>query len=32
MRGPTGAVVDELEPMAVAPDRPLADPFEIVRS
>lgn len=31
-RGPTGAVVDDLEPMAGAPDRPPKDPFDIVRS
>ena len=30
-RGPRGAVIDALEPMSSAPDRPLKDPFEIMR-
>ncbi len=30
-RGPDGAMVDELEPIAEAPDRPHKNPFEIVR-
>lgn len=30
-RGPNGAMVDELQPIAEGPDRPFKDPFEIVR-
>lgn len=30
-RGPRGAMVDDLVPITEAPERPLSDPFDIVR-